>query len=94
MKKYKIYAGLSGIFGGEEYITTKEFENEDAATEYAFAVANKIYEEHEKSFLLSRDDIAHNLKLKYGKEVDNEDIEIAYNEEKERWLDYRVEEVD
>ena len=43
MGYYKIYAGLSGGFGGANYIDTLEFENEDAANDYAFESACELY---------------------------------------------------
>ena len=37
MKKYNIYAGLSGGFGGAQLVAeAEEFENRDAAEKYAY----------------------------------------------------------
>lgn len=44
MKKFKIYAGLGGGFGGADYIDTLEFNNKDEALDYAYQEAVYIKE--------------------------------------------------
>lgn len=90
MTEYKIYAGLNGGFGGAEYIETDEFESEEDALEYAFAVACNIYEDYAgTNGIRYLDDIADEEDLDLDE--DWETIEEIFSEEREGWLSYKVE---
>ena len=85
---YKIYAGLSGGFGGAHYTCTEEFDTRDCAESYAFESACEIYDSYEGLYgLRPVDDII----SKY--DVDEERALEIYQEERESWIDYYVKEV-
>lgn len=87
MKKFKIYAGLGGGFGGAEYLYSIDLNSLDEAENLAYCEACDIYESYVGNHgLRTIDEIM---------EEDNCDIETAeeiYIEEKESWLEYSVEE--
>jgi hypothetical protein len=84
--KYKIYAGLSGSFGGATYQETLEFDNEEEAYQCSFDYACEIYEMYSFHFK-SVDQIMEEEKC-------NEETAIEiYNEERESWLSYYIEEI-
>ena len=95
MKKFKIYAGLGGGFGGANYHFTEEFKNEEVAMEYAYELAVQEYESYEGLHgIRTWEEIREELYEMYPpEELGREDIELAYNEEMESWLVYYVEEV-
>lgn len=45
--KYKIYAGLSGGFGGATYQKTEDYSSMDEALEDAYALAVEEYQSYE-----------------------------------------------
>lgn len=96
MKKYNIYAGLSGSFGGAQLVAeAEEFENRDAAESYAYQCAFEEYQSYEGYHgLVSYGDIWENPE-DYGLEegYTEEDVEEIYREEVESWITYYVEEV-
>lgn len=48
MKKYDIYTGLGGGFGGAHLVAeAEEFENQEAAVKYAYECALKEYQSYE-----------------------------------------------
>lgn len=93
MSKYKIYAGLGGGFGGAQYVTTEEFESEEAASRYAYECAIEDYQSYEGLHgLASFGDICENPE-DYGLDEDfcDEDAEQIYQEEIESWIEYWAE---
>ena len=87
MAYFKIYAGLSGGFGGANFIDTLEFDNELDANQYAYEEAVYIYEGYEG---------IHGLRtleqIMEDEGIEAEDIGLdMYIEEREDWLDYYVE---
>ena len=94
--KYNIYAGLSGGFGGAQLVAeAEEFENRDAAINYAYECAFEEYQSYEGCHgLVSYGDICENPE-DYGLEegYTEEDVEEIYREEVESWITYYVEEV-
>ena len=85
---YKIYAGLSGGFGGAQYICTEEFDTRDCAESYAFESACEIYDSYEGLYgLRPVDDII------AEDDVDEERALEIYQEERDSWIDYYVKEV-
>lgn len=88
MKQYKIFTGLGGGFGGAREYGTYEVSSQDDAEQYAYEVACEEYEGYAGLHgLRSVDDI---IEEEGYCEVEAED---AYNEERESWLSYYVEEV-
>lgn len=93
---FKIYAGLSGGFGGAVCCKTEEYDSRDEAEMDAYNLAVADYESYEGSHgIISRDDIRENLD-DYGLEsgASEAKIEEAYKEEIESWVDYWIEEAD
>lgn len=96
MTYFKIYAGLSGGFGGANYIVTRYFNDADEAMDYAYSEACEIYDNYAGLHgLLDWDEVSEELVERFGKEnISDEDINTAYIESRESWLDYHVEEAD
>ena len=88
MKQYKIFAGLSGGFGGAKEYDIQEFATEEDAQQYAYEVACEIYESYEGLYGLRS--IADIMAEESSSEEEAED---AYNEEREGWMSYYVKEV-
>lgn len=95
MKKFKIYAGLGGGFGGADYVGTLEFDNRDEALNYAYQEATDIYESYEgTNGILSMEEIEEDLRKSWGEEPGDDDVRECYLEELEYWIEYYVEEVE
>lgn len=95
--KYNIYAGLSGGFGGARLVAeAEEFENEDAASHYAYECALEEYYSYEGCHgIVSCEDIL-DCPEDYGLEdgFTDEDVQEIYQEEIESWITYYVREVE
>lgn len=90
MKKYKISYGLGGGFGGAtEDDEIYEFENEEEAMRFAWEKACEEYESYAGLYgLRSVEEIMEE------DDIDDEDVAWeVYREERESWLDYKVEEI-
>lgn len=88
MTKYKIFVGLGGGFGGAQEIEVSEFESKEAAMDYAYEVACETYDSYTGLHgLRSVDEI---MQEEGFGEVEAEE---AYREERESWIDYKVEEI-
>lgn len=88
MKQYKIFAGLGGGFGGAQEVGIYEFATKEDAEQYSYEMACEEYDSYAGMHgLRSIADIMEEDELSelYAEE--------AYNEEREGWLDYYVEEV-
>ena len=95
MPFFEIYAGLSGGFGGANYIKTEEYNSFEEAEEDARNLAIEDYQSYEGCHgITSKEDIWNNL-ADYGldENATDEEIEVVYNEEIESWIDYKVKEV-
>lgn len=94
MKKYNIYAGLGGGFGGARLIAeAEEFESEKAATKYAYDCALEEYQAYEGCYgITSYGDIL-DYPEDYGLEegFTEEDVQEIYQEEVESWITYYAE---
>ena len=89
MPEYNIYAGLSGGFGGAEFQTKAEFENEDEATTYAWELACEEYDSRAGNWgLRSLEEVRVDEGLE--EEEENDEVDNIYNEERENWLSYYV----
>ena len=102
MARYKIYAGLSGGFGGAHYDHTDEFATEALAEEDAYETACSVYESYEGNhglmsysealseaeFEISEED--YEDEESYGRALEEYADEIL-NEQRESWLEYHVE---
>ena len=92
MKEYKCWYGLGGGFGGARDFEIEEFDNEEKAEEYAWELACEYYENYVGLYgLRDYEQIAEDEGLDIEK--DEDEINEIYNEERETWLDYWVEEV-
>lgn len=95
MPKFKIYAGLSGGFGGARFCGVYDCENEHEAEEIAREEAMSEYESYGGYHGLytwdsMRQEIADDLYDGDIEQVDPEDVDIAMTEEVEGWLSYRI----
>lgn len=99
MTKYNLYAGLSGGFGGADYMGTYEFDNIEKATNEAYLLACEVYESYEGYHgIMSWEECREALIESYYEENDDDDehsyepeeeeVNIYYIEEKEGWLSY------
>ena len=98
MLKFKVYAGLSGGFGGATYHGTYEYHSRKEAEDDARQLAIEEYESYGGYHGLytwdsMRQEIADELYDGDIEQVDPEDVDIAYCEEIEGWLSYHVKEV-
>lgn len=83
LKNYNIYAGLSGSFGGAEYVGTLNDVTLEMAEETAFESAVEKYESYE-GYHGIRD--IYDIMEEEG--VDEQEANDIYIEERESWLDY------
>ena len=95
MPKFKIYAGLSGGFGGARYCGVYECENEREAEDIAREEAMQEYESYGGYHGLytwdsMRQEIADDEYDGDIEAVDPEDVDMRMMEEVEGWLTYKV----
>ena len=95
MAKFKIYAGLSGGFGGARYCGVYECDNEQEAETYAREQAIEEYESYGGYHGLytwdsMRQEIADDEYDGDIEAVDHEDVDMRMVEEVEGWLTYRI----
>jgi hypothetical protein len=94
-----LYAGLSGGFGGADYMGTYEFNTIEEATNEAYLLACEVYESYEGYHgIMSWEECREALIESYYEENDDDDehsyipeeeeVNIYYIEEKEGWLSY------
>ena len=99
MTKYNLYAGLSGGFGGADYMGTYEFNTIEEATNEAYLLACEVYESYEGYHgIMSWEECREALIESYYEENDDdnehsyipeeEEVDLYYTEEKEGWLSY------
>ena len=98
MPKFKIYAGLSGGFGGATLCCVDDFYNKEDAEDFARQEAIDIYESYGGCHGLytwdsMRQEIADDEYYGDISQVDEEDVDNAYVEEIESWIEYFVKEV-
>lgn len=93
MKKWRIYAGLGGGFGGANDCGVYEFRNKEKALDFAYTEALSIYTSYEGSHgILSWKECKEDLIDSYPDiEVDDEMVDNYYCEQVESWIDYYVE---
>ena len=95
MAKFKIYAGLSGGFGGARYCGIYECDSADEAETYAREQAIEEYESYGGYHGLytwdsMRQEIADNEYDGDIDAVDPDDVDMRMMEEVEGWLTYRI----
>ena len=95
MPKFKIYAGLSGGFGGARYCGVYECADKDEAETYAREQAVEEYESYGGYHGLytwdsMRQEIADDEYDGDIEQVDPEDVDMRLMEEVEGWLTYRI----
>lgn len=97
MAWYKVYAGMSGGFGGATFQGTYEFASEDEALKAAYCLAEEEYQSYEGSHgILSYEDVEQDLRDSGFIDEDLTENEIEdmiacrYLEEIESWIEYCV----
>lgn len=95
MPRFKIYAGLSGGFGGAQYQCTDDFINLADAEQYARELAMEEYESYGGCHGLytwdsMRQEIADEEYDGDIEQVDPEDVDDRMIEEVEGWITYKV----
>ena len=95
MPKFKIYAGLSGGFGGARYCGVYECADRDEAETFAREQAVEEYESYGGYHGLytwdsMRQEIADDEYDGDIEQVDPDDVDMRMMEEVEGWLTYRV----
>lgn len=95
MAKFKIYAGLSGGFGGARYCGIYECDNKQEAETYAREQAIEEYESYGGYHGLytwdsMRQEIADDEYDGDIDAVDPDDVDMRMMEEVEGWLTYRI----
>ena len=95
MPKFKIYAGLSGGFGGARYCGVYECADRDEAETYAREQAVEEYESYGGYHGLytwdsMRQEIADDEYDGDIEQVDPEDVDMRLMEEVEGWLTYKI----
>ena len=95
MPKFKIYAGLSGGFGGARYCGVYECADRDEAETYAREQAIEEYESYGGYHGLytwdsMRQEIADDEYDGDIEQVDSEDVDMRLMEEVESWLTYKI----
>ena len=100
MPKFRIYSGLSGRFGGDQYQYTDEFANKELASDQAYQEACDEYDNMAGLHgLRSWEECQEEAEKDFGDITDDNYDALAdlteqiYNEERESWIEYRVEEV-
>ena len=86
IKSWKIFAGIGGGFGGANFIERYEGTLEEAES-LAYQKALEIYDSYDGSGGLRTID-----EIMEDDDVEYEEAEEIYNEERESWLDYYVQE--
>jgi len=89
-KLYRIFAGLSGGFGGATEYGIEEFTTDQDAMDYAYEVACNEYESYGGLHGLFNEEDA----LDENPDLSQEELDAMYEEDREYWIDYWVAEVD
>lgn len=89
MPYYKIYAGLSGGFGGAHYQYTDEFDDIEEASVASWEYACEIYENYAELHGLR--DISDIMEEENCSE---DEAWEYYQEDRESWIEYYVKETD
>lgn len=94
MKKFEIYAGLSGGFGGARYRGIEEFETEEEAFNYAWETAVMEYQSHEGFHgILSEGEIEEKLREEWGEDPSEDSVREIYLDKMKSWITYYAKEV-
>lgn len=91
MPRFKIYAGLSGGFGGANYRFTDEYETEEEACLDAYNEAVEEYVSYEGCHgLLDWGECKEALleDKEEGEDITDEDVDDYYRSEIEGWIEY------
>lgn len=93
-RKYNIYAGMGGSFGGASLVDTVVCNNEAQANEIAREYAVEIYQSYEGLYgIQSWYDVKEDLKDS-GFDYEDDMVSEYYEEEIEEWIDYYAEPID
>lgn len=102
MPKYRIFAGLGGGFGGATQVDVRSFKNESDAIDFVYEAACEEYESYGgmhglMSWEEAREEAETNIDFTEDEGEYENELEIImekiYNESRETWLEYSVEEV-
>lgn len=90
--KYAIYSGLGGGFGGAKLQTIDDFNSYEEAEELAYQMALEEYKQYEGlhgilNWFECRGDLLDSFP---DIEIDDEDVDMRYQEEVESWIDYYI----
>lgn len=88
MPRFKIYAGLSGGFGGANYRFTDEYETEEEACLDAYNEAVEEYASYEGCHGLLDWGECKEALLEEGEDITDEDVDDYYRAEIEGWIEY------
>ena len=83
--KYLIRYGLGGGFGGMTEAEVEEFDNEDAASAYAWEKACEHYDQYDGSNGLRSTE-----QIMEEDEVEEDEAQTIWSDEREGWLDYEA----
>lgn len=87
--KFKIFAGLSGGFGGAVCLCIHECFSEKEAIDFAYSLAMEEYESYAGMHGLT----GYDELLADNPEISEDELEDLYREEAETWIDYYVEKI-
>ena len=98
MRKYEIYAGMGGGFGGAQYHGIYEFSTAKEAERYAYDLAWDEYQSYEGSHgILSRDEVYEDCLasewIEPGAQSEAEIdciVDEAYLEQVESWIEWKA----
>lgn len=93
MKRYNIYAGLGGSFGGTTYQYTTDCKDYNEAEDLAYQAAIEEYESYEGLYVKSWYECAEEYCEEEGISMDeiedyNDVIDQIYIEERDGWIDF------
>lgn len=92
MAKWKIFAGMSGGFGGAEETGIIEAETEEDAMEEARQQAIQEYQSYEGLYgVMNWEEVYDDIVESFGYIPSDEEVEERYLDQIESWIEYWVE---
>ena len=87
MKKYRLYSGLGGGFGGAVYQETVECATQEEANDAAYELACQDYESY-----AGTNGIRDFAEIMEEEDCSEEEAEQIYNDDRDSWIEYWAEE--
>lgn len=87
MKKFEIFAGLGGGFGGLKSYGVYEFNNQQEAEDYAYELACNEYERYSNRFPSVE-------KIMEDNEINEEEATQVWLDTRDSWVTYKVKEIE